>query len=167
VVRGRSFQSTTDVDRSPVPVMVTRVVLLPTWVADGETVLIVGTGAVTRKVWGAEVPPPGTPVTTVRVPVPGAVSCARGRTAVSTASLTTVVATGLPFHWTTEGLLLLTKFVPVSVTVRSGLPIWTEVGERVVSVGAGLGMLRENGREVPALGAGLTTVTLTVRAFTQ
>ena len=122
---------------APVSVMV--VSELPTNVKFGLMLVSVGTGLVTVKVCGAEVPPPGPGVTTEIDAGPIVARSAAGTTAVNVVPLTKVVASGAPPKSTVE---LLRKLVPVRVIVVSGLSAGAEFGLMLVNVGTGLVMLK-------------------------
>jgi hypothetical protein len=79
--------------------------------------------------------------------------------AISFVALTNVVVRAPPFHCTTE---LLTKFVPLTVSVSAPVPALTVVGEMDVSVGTGFGaalILKLIAFDVPPPGVKFTTVT--------
>src|SRR2546426_952605 len=77
---------------------------------------------------------------------------------------TYVVARSAPFQRTTE---LVTRFVPVTVSVKPGPPAVAEVGVNPVEVGTGLlaaVIVNVCGLDVPPPGAGLKIVTCAVPA---
>jgi len=74
---------------------------------------------------------------------------------------TKVVGRSLPFQRTTE---LLTKFVPVMVSVNPPLPVTTVAGLMLLIVGNGFVMVKVAVLDVPPPGAGLKTVTFAVPA---
>jgi hypothetical protein len=67
----------------------------------------------------AEVPPPGAGLTTVTLAMPSAAMSVAGIVAVSCVGETNVVARAAPFQFTVE---VLTKLVPLTVSVAAGLP---------------------------------------------
>jgi hypothetical protein len=81
-----------------------------------------------------EVPPPGEGVKTVTCAAAAARTSPDGMAARSWVELTKVVVRLAPFQRTTEEA---TKLVPVTVSVKPGLPAMTLLGDRVVSVGVG------------------------------
>jgi len=88
----------------------------------------------TIKVCAAEVPPPGTGLTTVTKDVVGVARSDARMVAVSIVFEINVVVLTEPFHRTEEEAL---KFAPVSVSVKPLLPAIAEAGERTVRDGAG------------------------------
>ncbi len=86
-----------------------------------------------------------------------------GTTAVNCAALTNVVVSATPFHCTTE---VVTKLLPVTVSVNAAPWAVAEVVERVPNVGVGFPALRVNVIvvEIPPPGVGLNTVTEAVPA---
>jgi len=116
----------------------------------GWSVVIAGVGlfaALMVNVSAPEVPPPGVGVKTVTEAVPTAAMSLVGTAAVNCVALPGVVTNATPFHFTTE---LVTKFVPVTVSVKPAPPAVAELGIKEVSVGAGAGLLMicVNGAEV-------------------
>jgi hypothetical protein len=112
------------------------VTLCPNVAVLGEAVRVsVGTGLLMVTVWTDEVPPPGVALTTVTDALPAVATSEAGTVAVNEAALTNVVASAVPFQFTTEPP---TKLVPVSVSVKLVPPAVAEVGEIKVRVGDGL-----------------------------
>ena len=81
-----------------------------------------------------DVPPPGGGLKTVIFAVPSAVMSDDGIVAISMVELTNTVALSLPFQRTLE---LLTKFVPVMVNVKPGLPAMIVFGLKLLRLGTG------------------------------
>src|SRR5271163_2900430 len=104
------------------------------------------------KVTAPDVPPPGVGLKTVTEAVPAVAMSPAGTAAVNCVPLTNVVVSPVPFHCTTETPL--TKFVPVTVSVKPAPPAVAEVGKIVASVGAGFGPVMVNGREVKPVVSG-------------
>src|SRR5262245_57537143 len=77
-----------------------------------------------------EVLPPG--FATVTAADPGEATSVAGIAAVSCELLTNVVVRFAPFHLTVE---LETKFEPLTVNVKAGLPVTAELGLMLVSIG--------------------------------
>jgi len=101
---------------------------LPAVVELGLIELSVGTGfaaAVTVNVTLFEVPPPGVGFTTVTGNAPVEVTSLAEIVAVSSVEETTVVVAAVPLKSTTEFEM---KFVPSTVSVKSGLPAAVDVG---------------------------------------
>src|SRR5437867_1269824 len=107
-----------------------------------------------------DVPPPGGGLNTVTLAVPAVRRSIAGITAVNCVAETYVVARSCPFHRTTE---LVTKFVPVTVSVNPG-PTTADCGLRLVIVGTGFRIVKVCGLDVPPPGAGAKTVTVGVPA---
>src|SRR6267143_1859986 len=108
-----------------------------------------------------DVPPPGGGLNTVTRAVPAVTRSVIGITAVNCVGETYVVARAAPFHCTTE---LLTKFVPVTVSVNPGPPATAEVGLKLVIVGIGFRTVKVCGLDIPPPGGGVNTVTVAVPA---
>ncbi len=122
----------------------------------------VGTGLllVMVKVCADDCPPPGGELPTVTDAVPIETMSAAGTEAVREVALTKVVVSAALFQRTAE---LLTKFVPVTVSVNVAPPASPEVGAIEVSVGAGLLTVKVPLlSEAPPPGPGLLTRTVTV-----
>jgi hypothetical protein len=83
-----------------------------------------------------EEPPPGAGLVTVTAGVPVEAMAAAGMAAVNCVELTKVVVGTDPPKLTIEDA---TKFVPLIVSVKAGLPATTLFGEIVVIVGVGGG----------------------------
>jgi hypothetical protein len=135
VVSAVPFHNTTEALTKFEPVMVMVKPEPPAVAEFGETEVTKGKGFCMVKVFEDEVPPPGAGLNTVTVAVPVATMSAAGTVAVREVALTNVVASAVPFHCTTE---LLTKFVPVAVSVKPAPPTFAEDGEIKMSAGAGL-----------------------------
>lgn len=106
-------------------------------------------------------PPPGVGLNTVTVAVPTVATSEAGTEAVIEVALTNVVVSGIPFQFTTE---VLTKLVPISMSVKAELPAPAELGASEVSVGEGLLIVKVCADDVPPLGAALKTVTMALPA---
>lgn len=96
--------------------------------------VITGVGLLIVNVTGEEVPPPGVGVKTVTAAVPPEVISEARTEAFRVVELTKLVVRLLPFQRT---MLPLTKFVPVTVSVKAAEPEVTASGLSVVSVGTG------------------------------
>src|SRR5439155_1572193 len=104
----------------------------------GVSPVDVGTGllaAVIVNVCGFDMPPPGAGLKIVTDADPAAAISAAEMAAESCVAETYVVARSAPFQRTTE---LVTRFVPVTVSVKAGPPAVAEVGVSPVDVGTGL-----------------------------
>jgi hypothetical protein len=131
----------------------------PAIAEDGLKLDIDGTGLFTENVWAPEVPPPGDGLTTVTLVVPATAMSAAMIAAVTCVLLTNVLVRLEPFHCTVD---VLTKLVPLTVSVNAAPPAVAEAGLRLVIVGAGL--LIENSRGGDPLPSGFETVTCAVPA---
>jgi hypothetical protein len=159
VVSGAPLKSTVDEVTKLAPLTVKTKPVLPAEVEVGLRELVVGTefiAVVTVNVCAFDVPPPGVGFTTVTLEVPTVVTSAAVIIAVSVELETKVVARDEPFHSTTEPD---TKFVPLTVRVKSELPAEVEVGFSESLVGTGLLIVNVSTFEVPPPGVGFTTVT--------
>ena len=161
VVRSVPFQRTTEPETKFVPVTVKVNPAPPAWALFGDSWVNVGAGLLTVNVRAEDVPPPGAGVNTVTCAVPAGAMSAAGIAAVSCVPLTNVVVRSVPFQRTTEPV---TKFVPVTVSVKADPPTVALLGERELSPGTGLSRLNGRDEEVPPPGAGLNTVTCAVPA---
>jgi len=132
VVRGEAPTLTTEVVLKPVPITVIVKPASPTVFEVGEMALVVGTVLFTVKVWAFEVPPPGVPLTTVILKVPGAVMSEAGIVAVMLEDDTKDVVRAEPSKLTVEDAL---KPVPVTVIVKVEAPTVLEFGEIELVVG--------------------------------
>jgi len=130
------FTSAIELFTNPEPVRTTLRLDTPAVTLLGETLVSTGTGFpdVTCNGSEADVPPPGAGFTTSINSVPGTARAAAGIVAVTWVALTNVVVALLPLNWTVQ---VLTKPVPVTVRMRSGLPAGIEDGERRVITGSG------------------------------
>ena len=79
----------------------------------------------------------------------------------SSLALTSVVVCGTALKLTVD---VVTKFVPVIVSVSAAAPSVAELGERLVIVGTGLFTVKLTGIEAPPPGAGLLTTTALIPA---
>src|SRR5438477_80722 len=149
VVRAAPFQLTVEPPAKLLPVTVSVKAALPADVLVGDRAARVGDELFTVNVCAAEVPPPGTGVTTVTCGVPAAATSAAAMAAVSCVALTKVVVRVAPFHLT---VLPLTKPVPVTVSVKAALPA-------DVLAGAGAVIVNVWAPEVPPSTPGIVTVT--------
>src|SRR4029453_19092787 len=132
----------------------------------GVRLLIAGTGLLIAKLKAFEAPPPGDGLKTLMLAAPAVVMSVAGIRAVNCVLLTKFDGRAFPFHLTTEPL---TKFEPLTVSMKSEPPTTTAPGLRLVIVGTGLGGLTIKVREfdTPPPGAGLKTVTLTGPAMVR
>jgi hypothetical protein len=135
VTRGLPFTLTVDDATKFEPVIVMVKFVPPTVVEAGEIPAVTGMGFVIVKICAAEVPPPGAGFTTVIEAVPAAAMSAAGIMAVMDELEMKVVASGMPFQYTTEEL---TKFAPEIVRVKLLLPAAVEVGASAVVAETGL-----------------------------
>jgi hypothetical protein len=165
VARALPFQFTTDDDTKPEPVTVNAKPAPPAVAVPGESEVRAGVGLlVIVKVSAFDVPPPGGGLTTVTEALPTAAMSAAVIAAVSCVALTNVVARALPFQFTTDDD---TNPVPVTVSVKSGLPTVVLVGDNDVNTGTGVAALIVNVKLVsdwPPPGVGFTAVTEAVPA---
>src|SRR2546425_1086129 len=111
-----------------------------------------------------EVPPPGAGFVTVMLKVPAVVRSLAGMEAVSWVLLANAVVRAEPAKFTTE---FVTKFVPLTVSVKAPSPTFLLVGEMLVVVGAGLLTVNVCALEVPPPGVGFVTVMLNVPAVVR
>jgi hypothetical protein len=161
VVRSEPFHCTVELPTKFVPVTVSVKPECPAIVEVGLIEVSVGTGfavAVTVNVWLLEVPPPGAGVTTTTGNVPVAATSAAGIVAASCVDEANVVVASTPLKLTTESA---TKFVPFTVSVKSGPPAAVEVGVKEVVVGTGFVVavtVNVCALEVPPPGVGFVTV---------
>jgi len=162
VARSVPFHCTVESLTKSVPAMINVRLDLPAVVEVGLIDISVGTGfvvSITVKVWLFEVPPPGAGFTTATGNVPVAATSSAGITAVSWVDEAKVVVAATPLKSTTE---FETKFVPRTVSVRSGPPARVEVGLIEDNVGTGFAVAVTVNVwlfEVPPPGAGFVTVT--------
>jgi len=121
----------------------------------GEILVSVGTGLLTVRLTGFELPPPGSELKTVIGKSPFATTSAAVICAVICVELTRVLGRSLPLKRTTE---LALKLVPLTVNTKAASPANLVVGEMVVTVGTGLLTARSLELEIPPPGNGLKTV---------
>ena len=107
----------------------------PAVVDVGLMLVNAGAGLLMVKVRLPDVPPPGAVLMAEIGNVPPVAISAAAMAAVSFVLLTKVVVRSLPFQRTFE---VLTKLVPVTVSVKPSPPAVAEVGLILVMVGAGL-----------------------------
>ena len=161
VASATPFHCATALLTKVVPVNVTVSAAEPAAAEFGASVISTGTGVVIRKIV-LLVPPPGAGFETVTRNEPVIVRKLLGTVAVNCVELMNAVVSGWLFHSTTE---VLTKLLPVKVSVKAGLPAVTDVGEIEVRPGKGLLMVNVRAAfDVPPPGVGLTTVTDAVPA---
>src|SRR2546423_4195855 len=156
VVRAAPFQRTVELLTKPLPFTRSVSGPVPAVAPVGVSAVSPGAALLTVKACAAEAPPPGAGVTTVTCGVPAAATSAAATAAVICVALTKVVVRVAPFHLT---VLPLTKPVPVTVSVKAGLPADVLVGDRAARGGAELLTVNVWAAEVPPPGAGVTTVT--------
>lgn len=117
-------------------------------------------GVVMVKVDVPEVPPTGVVLNTVTAAVPAVAISAVGIAALNCMEETKVVTRSAPFHFTVE---VLTKLLPLTVSVNSLPPGAAEEGLKELMAGDGLFTVKFNGgSESPPPGVGLKTVTVTL-----
>lgn len=124
VVRLLPFHRTTEFAKKLVPVTVSVKALLPATTVLGARVVRVGDGLLMVKVSALDVPPPRVGLKTVTLAVPALAKSAAGIVALICVALPKIVVRSAPFQRTLE---VLTKFVPLTVSVRSALPTSAEV----------------------------------------
>jgi hypothetical protein len=129
----------------------------------GERELSTGRGLRIENATELEVPPPGVGLTTVTVDEPGVAMSAAGTVAVSLVAFTNVVTSAVPFQSITE---VLTKFVPVAVSVNVAPPGLAKAGLSEATVGRGLSIVNVTEDDVPPPGVALKTVREAVPALT-
>jgi len=154
VARALPFQLTTDPGMKFEPVRVSVKGLDATKTVFGLIDVRTGTGLVIVNVNPLDVPPPGEGLPAVIVAVPAVVRYPAGTVAVSEVVLTRVVASGVPFQFTTDPE---TKFEPVTASVRVEDPIRVDVGSIEVKTGAVLVMVNMRGLDIPPPCCGLVT----------
>ena len=124
VVRLLPFHRTTEFAKKLVPLTVSVKALLPATTVLGARLVRVGDGLLMVKVNALVVPPPRVGLKTVTLAVPALAKSAAGIVALNCVALPKVVVRSAPFQRTLE---VLTKFVPITVSVRSALPTSAEV----------------------------------------
>jgi hypothetical protein len=137
-VVGRSvpFQRTTESVTKRLPLTVSVNIAPPALADAGLRLEIVGTpGLLIVKVRALEVPPPGEGVNTFTCAVPARAMSEAGISAVNFVAKTNVVERPAPFHCTTE---LVTKLLPLTVSVNPGVLAMRDDGLRLETVGTGL-----------------------------
>ena len=160
VVRAVPFHRATDWLLKLVPVKVRLKPAAPTFADVCDIDVSIGAGLLIAKLCPVDVPPPGVGLNTVTEAVPAEAMSAAGTEAVSEVALPNVVVRAVPFHFTTE---VLTKLVPVSVSVNVAPPASPEAGAIEVKVGEGLLIVKVGVvSEFPPPGPGLFAPTATV-----
>lgn len=132
----------------------------PAVAAAGFKPVSVGAAGLMVKVAGFDCVPPG--LSTLTAPVPGAAIRFADTEAVNWVALLKAVDKFAPFHCTPAPA---TKFVPVTVSAKPGLPARREFGLRAVMVGT-TGDVIVKVAALEGAAPGLSTVTLTVPAAT-
>lgn len=112
----------------------------------------------------AETPPPGVGLVTVTVAVPPLAMSAASIVACTLVLETNVVGRAPPFHRAVDEV---TKFVPVIVSVKDGLPSSSTLGLSEVIVGTGLLIVKVKALDVPPPGLGLETLIFAVPPVTM
>src|SRR5438093_630351 len=125
VVRAAPFQRTTEPPTKFVPVTVSVNADPPATTEAGLSVVVVGAGFVMVNVCAFDAPPPGVGLNTVTCAVPAAATSVAEIAAVSWVADTYVVVRAAPFQRTT---VLVTKFVPATVSVNPEPPTGPDVG---------------------------------------
>src|SRR5439155_661487 len=134
VVRAEPLKFTAELETKFVPFTVSVKAASVTDLLVGEMLVVVGITLFTVNVCALDVPPPGTGFVTVMLNVPAVVRSLAGMEAVSCVELIKVVVRAEPPKFTTE---FVTKFVPLTVSVKTPSPTFLLVGEMLVVVGAG------------------------------
>jgi hypothetical protein len=134
VLRLEPFHCTVEVLRKLVPFTVSVNAAPPVIAEAGLRLEINGAGLFTTKLCALDVPPPGDGFTTVMLAVPAAAMSAAVIAAVNRVLLTKVVVRADPFHFTVE---VLTKLLPLTVSVKAAPPAVADAGLRLVIMGAG------------------------------
>lgn len=103
------------------------------------------------------VPPPGAGLNTVIDATPADVILAAGTRADNCVALINVVVRAVPFHLMEE---VVTKFVPLAISVKDPAPAVAVLGEMLASAGIGLLLVIEKVIEllIPPPGNGVKTV---------
>ncbi len=164
VVRAEPLKFTAELETKFVPFTVSVKAASVTDLLVGEMLVVVGVTLFTVNVCALDVPPPGTGFVTVMLDVPAVVRSLAGMEAVSCVELIKVVVRAEPPKFTTE---FVTKFVPLTVSVKTPSPTFLLVGEMLVVVGAGLLTVNVCALEVPPPGVGFVTVMLNVPAVVR
>jgi len=161
VGRGIPFHCTEEDGRKLAPVTATVNAPPPTIADPGLKSAIEGGANCTVNDTLLDVPPPGVGLATVTVAVPPLAMSVPSIAACKLVLERNVVGRELPFHRTVDEE---TKFVPVIVNVKAGLPSSSTFGLSDVTVGIGLLMVKVNALDVPPPGLGLDTATCAVPA---
>jgi len=161
VVLAVPLKFTTELLTKLVPFTVSENAAPPAVALGGMSVVTVGTGSFTVKFTaGVEVPPPGAGFVTVTGFVPAVAMSAARIDAVTCVALTNVVVLAVPLKFTAE---VLTKFVPVTISVNAAPPAVPLVGLINATVGTRLFTAKFTEPEVPPP-EGFVTVTPTFAA---
>ena len=135
VVRFAPFQRTLELGTKPVPLTVSVNPAPPAVIEAKLRLVLAGTGLLIVRVRALDVPPPGVELNTVTWAVPDSAMSAAVIAAVNRVEDTYVVVRLDPFHCTTE---LMTKPLPLTVSVNAVPPALAVFGFRLVVVGMGL-----------------------------
>jgi hypothetical protein len=161
VVRSDPFHRITDAGLNPAPVAVNVKPGPPTVAELGLMLDKAGTGLLTVKVCGLDVPPPGAGLKTVTATVPVDAMSEAVMAAVKVEPVTNVVERSAPFQRTTDPEI---NPDPATVNVKPFAPEVAIFGMRFAMVGTGLfpTTVKVCVLDVPPPGAGLKTVTAMV-----
>jgi hypothetical protein len=132
VASGAPFHSTESPDTKLDPLTVSVNAAPPADTVEGDSAVRAGTGGLIVKLRELDAVPTG--VCTVTAALPTLATKPAETAAVSCVELPNVVASATPFHSTVSPD---TKFVPVTVSVKEGLPAFPLEGESELSVGTG------------------------------
>jgi hypothetical protein len=150
---------------NPVPVTISVKAGPPAVACDGVSAVTTGGPVEMVKDKLVDCPPPGAGLDTVTAAVPDCTRSLARMAAVTTDELTKVVTRALLFQFTTAPL---TKFDPLIVSVKAGLPAVALLGCKEDSTGARFCVtdwtVKFAALEIPPPGAGLDTVTGNVPA---
>jgi len=142
------------------PLTVSKMAGVPAVALDGLKLLIAGTGLAGTGLMvntaAVDVPPPGAGLTTVTLAVPAAAMSAAKIAAVTRVAETKLVVRTAPFQFTVE---LLTKLLPLTVSVVAAPPAVALDGLKLLIAGTGLLMVNVAALDVPPPGEGLNTLT--------
>src|SRR5438876_1986368 len=164
VVRAEPLKFTVELETKFVPFTVSVKAASVTDLLVGKMLVVVGVALFTVNTCALDVPPPGAGFVTVMLKVPAVVRSLAGMEAVSWVLLANAVVRAEPAKFTTE---FVTKFVPLTVSVKAPSPTFLLVGEMLVVVGAGLLTVNVCALEVPPPGVGFVTVMLNVPAVVR